>query len=107
MFLSEEKLNILEQRLGSLKLLIIDEISLVSQEILKKIHKRLCTAKQKEEDDEDAFGNVSVLAVGDFNQLKPVGGSALFSAKKVKAPSDLAPRLFDSFKVHELHQNMR
>ncbi len=107
MFLSEEKLNILEQRLGNLKLLIIDEISLVSQEMLEKIHKRLCTAKQKDEDEEDTFGNVSVLAVGDFNQLKPVGGSALFSTKKVKTPSDLGSQLFDAFKVHKLHQNMR
>ncbi|XP_071944760.1 uncharacterized protein [Antedon mediterranea] len=74
--LGEEKITQLRNRLGQLQLLIIDEISMVDQKMLCYIHGRLRQIKQVRDD--SPFGNVSVLAVGDFFQLPPVKGSSLY-----------------------------
>ena len=50
--------------------LIIDEISMVSSGMLAAIHQQLCTIKSNEE----MFGGLTILAFGDFNQLRPVKG---------------------------------
>ena len=53
-----------------LKLVIIDEISLISDENFICIYKRL---QQFKENHEMPFGNVSILLVGDLFQMKPIG----------------------------------
>ncbi|XP_073323364.1 uncharacterized protein [Pagrus major] len=74
--LGEEKLNSLRAKYSSLQLLIIDEISMVDHKLLAYIHGRLRQIKQS--GDYSPFGNVSVIAVGDFYQLPPVKGKALY-----------------------------
>ncbi|XP_059198565.1 uncharacterized protein LOC131978809 [Centropristis striata] len=74
--LGEEKLNSLRAKYSSLQLLIIDEISMVDHKLLAYIHGRLRQIKQC--GDYSPFGNVSVIAVGDFYQLPPVKGKALY-----------------------------
>lgn len=74
--LGDDKLNTLRTKLGQLKLLIIDEISMVDKKLLTYIHGRLRQIKQTR--DFTPFGNVSVLAFGDFYQLPPVKGKPLF-----------------------------
>ena len=68
--LGEESLNTLRVRFHHLQLLIIDEISMVSCKQLSYIHGRLQQIKGASST--SYFGNVSILAVGDFYQLPPV-----------------------------------
>ncbi|TKS65620.1 ATP-dependent DNA helicase PIF1 [Collichthys lucidus] len=74
--LGEEKLNSLRAKYSSLQLLIIDEISMVDHNVLAYIHGRLRQIKQR--GDSSLFGNVAIIAVGDFFQLPPVRGKPLY-----------------------------
>ncbi|XP_042601481.1 uncharacterized protein LOC122140744 [Cyprinus carpio] len=74
--LSEEKLNCLRAKYSDLQILIIDEISMVDHNLLAYIHGRLRQIKQT--GDFSPFGNVSIIAVGDFFQLPPVKGKPLY-----------------------------
>ena len=62
--LSPEKLNTLRLKLCNLKLLIINEVSMVGCNLLLQIHKRLQQLKGCSDD--SLFGDVSIFAVGDF-----------------------------------------
>ena len=68
--LLEVSLNTLRAKYQHLQLLIIDEISMVSAIQLSYIHGRLQQIKGAS--DTSYFGNVSILAVGDFHQLPPI-----------------------------------
>lgn len=74
--LGEDKLNTLRSKYASLQILIIDEISMVDNKLLTYIHGRLRQIKQC--GDFSPFGNISVIAVGDFFQLPPVKGKPLY-----------------------------
>lgn len=78
--LGENILNTLRAKLSSLQILIIDEISMVDHKILTYIHGRLCQLKQSKK----PFGNIAILAVGDFYQLPPVRASPLYKVKDAK-----------------------
>ena len=97
--LKEETLNTLRTRLGNLQLLIIDEISMVNHKVLTYIHGRLCQLKHNKK----PFGDVSVLAVGDFFQLPPVSGTPLYKPKE----SDFFDLWKDHFSVATLEEVMR
>ncbi|KAA0701445.1 ATP-dependent DNA helicase PIF1 [Triplophysa tibetana] len=75
--LGEDKLNCLRAKYNDLQILIIDEISMVDQNLFAYIHGRLRQIKQS--GDFSPFGNVSIIAVGDFFQLPPVKGIPLYS----------------------------
>ncbi|KAJ8042543.1 ATP-dependent DNA helicase PIF1 [Holothuria leucospilota] len=74
--LGQDELNTLRIKYCSLELLIIDEISMVDQNMLMYIHARLQQIKRTSHT--IPFGNVAVLAVGDFHQIPPVKGKPLF-----------------------------
>ena len=67
----------LQQKLDSdvIKYLIIDEVSMLSQKNLKFIDKRLKQASGKTD---LPFGGYNIILFGDFGQLLPVCGRALF-----------------------------
>ncbi|XP_070548914.1 uncharacterized protein [Ptychodera flava] len=75
--LGDEKINTLRSKLGSLHVLIIDEISMVDKKLLGYVHGRLRQIKQT--GDQLPFGGVAVIGVGDFYQLPPVKGKALYA----------------------------
>lgn len=79
--LSNEKKNSLKCKLQHLKVLIIDEISMVGSQTLINIHKRLKEINAEQSED-IPFGGVSILAVGDLLQLPPVGDSPVFASPK-------------------------
>ena len=60
--------------LQDVELVIIDELSMVSSDMLYKISQRLCEIFVSE----DYFGGKAVLLVGDLMQLEPVLGKFIF-----------------------------
>ncbi|XP_071963020.1 ATP-dependent DNA helicase pif1-like [Antedon mediterranea] len=97
--LGEEKISALRNQLGQLQIVIIDEISMVNQKLLWYIHGRLRQIKQVRND--SAFGNISIIAVGDFYQLPPVRGTSLYK-------NTLENSLWvDNFKKVQLDEIMR
>ena len=75
--LTQDKLNTLRMKLLNLKLLIVDEVSMVGSNMLLQIHKRLQQLKGK--GDDTTFGDVRILAVGDLYQLRPVAQPHVFA----------------------------
>ena len=65
--LGNEKLDWFRKHLCNLKLIIIDEVSLVKADMLYQIHTRLCEIFQKPKN--VPFANISVVAVGDLMQV--------------------------------------
>ncbi|XP_069105751.1 uncharacterized protein [Argopecten irradians] len=66
--------------MSQLKILVIDEISMVGRTMFTHIHKRLQEAKGTDGSG-TLFGGVSILAVGDFYQLPPVQQHKLLTPK--------------------------
>ena len=98
-----EKKSTMQIKLKNLALCVIDEISMVGISTFGKI----CSALKKIKQSTDDWGGVSILAVGDFFQLPPVGQSQLFRhPAKIRTPGDLAPLLWDSFLRHDLTEVM-
>ncbi|KAK6167006.1 hypothetical protein SNE40_021119 [Patella caerulea] len=97
--LSSDKVNTLRSKLGNLEILIIDEISMVDHKLLCYIHGRLRQIKQTP--DHVLFGNVSIIAVGDFYQLPPVKGRPLYN------DNEIINLWQDNFKIVQLTEIMR
>ncbi|KAJ8050313.1 ATP-dependent DNA helicase PIF1 [Holothuria leucospilota] len=74
--LGQETLNTLRVKYEHLQVIIIDEISMVDVDMLSYINCRLQQIKGSSM--HEPFGNVSILAVGDFYQLPPIRGKPLF-----------------------------
>ena len=89
--LDGDKLTDLCDRLRTVKLLVIDEVSMLSAVQLEMISRRLDqvqksndrNAFEKRDPSKRAagFGGISVLLVGDFGQLSPVKGVSLISSR--------------------------
>jgi hypothetical protein len=73
-----------------IKLVVLDEVSMISLSSLYEIHSRLKAIKLASIDDKKErdlfdkanlpFGGIHMLFCGDFYQLKPVGGSPLYQS---------------------------
>uniref|UniRef100_A0A8C4NJN1 ATP-dependent DNA helicase n=1 Tax=Eptatretus burgeri TaxID=7764 RepID=A0A8C4NJN1_EPTBU len=101
--LDSDSLNTLRTQLGHVKLVIIDEISMVGNKMLNFIHKRL----QEITGSSQVFGGISIIVVGDFFQLRPVCDSYIF-ANIDKDYGPLATNLWQThFQMFELHEIMR
>ncbi len=69
--------------------LIIDEISMVSANLLAAISSRMQHAKGQSALAEDRpFGGVNVMFFGDFGQLRPVNNPALYSHRYIGRPTE-------------------
>ena len=101
--LSSDVLNTYQCKFRNVKLLIIDEISMVGNKLFNYINRRL----QQIIGTSAVFGGISVLAVGDLFQLKPVFDGWIFKDLK----SDYGPLATNLWKEHfysfELNQIMR
>ena len=105
--LTQDKLNNLKTKLSNLHLLIIDEISMVGSNMLLQIHKRLQQLKGK--GDDTTAENISILAVGDLYQLRPVAQPhVLTQVGDAYARLQKSGSLWlDEFKMIELDEIMR
>ena len=75
-FLPHERLSTLRHKLSDLKFIIIDEISMVSNRMLKHIHERLKQIFGTP--DSLLFAGVRFIAVGDLYQLPPIKAKPVF-----------------------------
>ena len=72
--LGSQAINQLRNIFAGVTHLIIDEISMVSSQVLDLIHNQLCTIFSNNV----PFGGLSILTFGDFYQLQPVRGAYAF-----------------------------
>ena len=92
----------LKNHLSDLKVIIIDEISMVSNELLFNIHLRLNEIFGSVHN--DPFAGITVIVVGDLLQLSLAGGRPMYASYKNNWQNfDL---LWRHFKVFELTQVM-
>jgi hypothetical protein len=103
---SSKDLHDMRLKYSNLKILVIDEISMVSAALLRKVHLTL----QDIFENEEPFGSVSVLAVGDLLQLPPVAAQPVYSniSKQSAGYQSLVCSLWQKhFLLHELVEIMR
>ncbi|XP_035671494.1 uncharacterized protein LOC118412624 [Branchiostoma floridae] len=99
--LSEKTLNAVRAQYQSLRIVVIDEVSMVDRKLLYHIHGRLGQLRQVHPDIK--FGNVSILAVGDMNQIPPVRAQGLCKSKDTVIVDLWNPH----FEVVQLNEIMR
>ena len=93
-------------QLQHLRVIIIDEISLVSADQLHQIHFRL---SQDIKQNGLPFGNVALICFGDLLQIKPVSGPFVFSlpSNPVFQLNECQNSIWNKFKPIELKTNHR
>lgn len=109
--LSESISNTIYSQLRHVEIIIIDEISFISNEVFHIINTRL----QQIFGNNEPFGGKCVIAVGDLCQLPPIKGRPIYTSfVEMKDPKnvDAIDYLKDlqgwfSFKIYELQQVMR
>ena len=103
--LDSSRLNTLRSQLGGVKLILLDEVSMVGNNMFTvQINNRLKDIKGSKED----FGGVSVIAIGDLFQLQPVFDGYIFNDIQNSEYSILAPNLWKKyFRMFELDEIMR
>ena len=105
--LTDKPLAALREHLSELKLIIVDEISLVSADTIYTIHMRLKEVFNTLVT--DRFANLNVILVGDLLQLPPVLGTFCFNTPKnlkFQANKDTLD-LWNSFEPMILKHNHR
>jgi hypothetical protein len=101
--LSEDIANQMSAGLCDTKLIVIDEVSMVGHRQFLRVDRRMKQIFKSYE----PSGGVSVLCVGDFQQLKPVGDNYVFSSGRMNSLYDLRPSLWENFRIFELTEIMR
>ena len=76
--LPPDSLHQLRNRLRDLRLLIVDEVSMVSNVVLMHVHLRLHEILGLDGRSEELFGGLTVVFFGDLLQLNPVKGGPVF-----------------------------
>ena len=102
--MSDERRKDVRAQLSELKIVVLDEMSMIKSDQLYQLHMRLVEITQNEEN----FGGISVLLCGDLMQLKPIG-KWIFDQPKSSEYWDfhaISP-LWDAFEPHELITNHR
>lgn len=102
--LSADTVNTLHTALLHMKLVIIDEFSMMGA---KMFHQVNCRLKQIYKSDAD-FGGMSVILFGDLRQLAPVGDKWIFAPASNEPYSAICGTyLWDKFRYFELTEVMR
>jgi len=102
--ISADLKNKYRNKLWYLKLMIIDEVSMVGASTLRKIDHQLRQIFDKDL----PFAGISILFVGDFNQLRPVLDTYAFQQSSKNDYSILAGTiLWHSVKYYRLNEIMR
>ena len=91
----------LAMRLQDVKLIIIDELSMIDNVLFSRVNQRL----QQLRHNSLPFGGLGVILMGDFLQLPPIFGKALY--KSALDGSTQGGLLFRKFALHSFVQQMR
>ena len=75
--LNGERLKNLQNRLEGIIYIIIDEKSMIGQRMLSLVDMRLCQAYPEQQN--KAFGDYSIILVGNFGQLPSVLDELMYS----------------------------
>ena len=75
--ISDKELPAIRNKYKFLKIIVIDEISMINYKIFEKFHLSLCKIKESDQ----PFGGVSVIAVGDLFQLPPVAPDLIYASR--------------------------
>ena len=78
--MSDEALKLVRDKLRNVTLIIVDEISMVSNVILMYMHLRLSEIFQTEQVEDGWFGRKNLLFLGDLLQLPPVFEGPVYSS---------------------------
>ncbi|CAF4204783.1 unnamed protein product, partial [Rotaria sordida] len=100
--LNSDVSNRIGVKLKDLQLLIIDEISMVGFTMLQQVDARLQQIMRTKK----PFGGISVIVLGDFNQLRPVGDKYIFQFNNSYNALVDSP-LWSLFELFELTEIMR
>ncbi|KAG9080105.1 hypothetical protein FRC06_007079 [Ceratobasidium sp. 370] len=104
--ISQKVIGQLRETWKDVKYLIIDEISMVSKQMLGKLHEMLCIAKQEPGVNNNSLplGGINVIFAGDFHQFPPVTGQgpgrgALYApgSSKSSVTADTGEQLYSQF----------
>ena len=104
--LDSGRLNTMRCEFGALKLILLDEVSMVGNRVFTvQLNNRLKHLKGSKDD----FGGVSIITLGDLFQLKPVMDSYVFTdVQCLNSYNILVPNLWRRyFKMFELDEIMR
>ncbi|XP_037811885.1 uncharacterized protein LOC119603786 [Lucilia sericata] len=102
--LSSDMVNTLVAKFMHLKVIIIDEISMVGSRMLGYLDSRLKQIFKTTQ----PFGGMSILVFGDLKQLPPVGDKWIFSSNSSNPYGTIAGgALWDLFRFYELTEIMR
>ena len=103
--LSDKKRDELRNHFKNVKVVIIDEFSMMKNFQLYQLHMRLCDLKQSDE----IMGGVAVLMFGDLMQLRPVRGNFIFEPPKYGKLVDVYAvfNLWENFECIVLEKNHR
>ena len=101
--MSDHKRTLLRIALSELKLIIIDEISMVSNRTLLHVHQRLKDIFATPSD--QIFAGISILVLGDLYQLPPIRTKPVFEEYKNNIYNLYHP--WSVFQMIELTENMR
>ena len=94
--LSHEALTHLQDKLAGLKILIIDEMSMVGRRFLGALDTRLRQVFPERHG--EWFGGISVVMMGDFGQLPPVLDLPMYSTAPGNGLSDVGRGAFAAFR---------
>jgi len=102
--LLDDECNSFRAKYKHLKVIIIDEVSMVGSKMLTIINRRLQQISQCRK----SFGGISVIIVGDLRQLPPVGDRYAFQPlSSSKLPSLAENTVWKNFRFFELTDVMR
>ena len=83
--LPQDMIDRLSKKLSGLRVLILDEVSMVSLQDLYEIHLRCHAALNLTDAEMRApFANLHVILLGDLYQLPPVGGTAVYNSDSLQ-----------------------
>ena len=111
-YMSDDALKIARDKLRNVTLLVIDEISMISNVTLLYIHLRLSEIFQTEQVEDGWFGKINLLFLGDLLQLPPVFESPIYTELSVESTQKHTDcvgtfNLWSLFSYDELVINMR
>ena len=102
--LSDDQCNQIRTKYLNLKVIIIDEVSMVSSQMLLDVNRRLQQIFQSRE----PFGGIPVIVVGHLRQLAPVCGRFVFLPPSSAKLFHLAENsLWRNFQLYEFDEIMR